>query len=283
MKTQESSETTDFVESDVGTPTHERSGEADLTATASDDAPIRPISLSLDASEEFIWDDDLVVTVTTNFGSLSEDLMNRALPIHLEVSGNVADRESPIGNPRLEFLPANVDKIEAEFFGMIEKWKDEGKPLDEDVRHPFGPWAATIGGILLANGFTDFLANYQVRRTADDPIRQGLGLMGAARPDVWLQASAWAKLAVDLGLTKTVIPSADRDSDESRRRGIGVVLSGHRDETFYVETDDEQLTVKLEKGRRRFEEGTVTTRYRFEVLDRTPLPAEEEPERKAAD
>lgn len=57
---------------------------------------------------------NFVVAISTNFGTFSEDLMNRSLPIHLAPSGNVADRKSPIGNPKLEFLPRNRDRIEAE-------------------------------------------------------------------------------------------------------------------------------------------------------------------------
>src|SRR5262249_50240369 len=75
----------------------------------------------------------LVLAISTTHGSISEDLMNRGLPIHLNPVGNVADRESPIGNPKLEYLPANRTRIEAELHGMIEKWKEAGQPLDMKV------------------------------------------------------------------------------------------------------------------------------------------------------
>ena len=62
---------------------------------------------------------------------------------------------------------------------MIERWKAAGQPLDVDVRHPFSVWAKRIGGILRVNGFRDFLGNYGVRKTVDDPLRKGLGILGA--------------------------------------------------------------------------------------------------------
>jgi len=65
-----------------------------------------------------------VVTVNSNDGALSPDLMNRSLPIHLAPVGDIQDRVSKIGNPKLEFLPANRDRIEAELRGMIENWKE---------------------------------------------------------------------------------------------------------------------------------------------------------------
>jgi hypothetical protein len=75
----------------------------------------------------------------------------------------------------------NASPIPSDVRARIERWKAAGCPLDHDVRHPFSDWARTIGGILRVNGFVDFLTNYGMRRTADDPVRLGLGLLGASR------------------------------------------------------------------------------------------------------
>jgi hypothetical protein len=214
---------------------------------------------------------DLVVAVTTNEGRLSEDLMNRALPIRLAPRGDVADRPTPIGNPKLEYLPRHRDEIEAELRGMVERWRREGRPLDLEVRHPFGPWAAAVGGILKVSGFTDFLANYRQRRTVDDPLKSALGLLGAAAHNQWLTAAEWAKKATELGLVKRVIPVGDRETDAGRQRGIGVVFTAHRGETFSVDTEELRLHLQLEKARQRFDGKEPTTRYRFLVLSSTPL------------
>ena len=128
---------------------------------------------------------DIVMAISTNYGSISEDIMNRGLPVHLNLIGNVADRVSPIGNPRHEYLPANRERIAAELRGMVERWKAAGQPLDEDVRHPFSVWAKRVGGILRVNGFQDFLGNYGVRKTVGDQLRQGLGILGSKTPDKW--------------------------------------------------------------------------------------------------
>jgi hypothetical protein len=210
---------------------------------------------------------DVVLAISTNFGSVSEDILNRSLPIHLSPVGEVTTRTSPIGNPRYEFLPANQDRIAAELRGMVERWKDAGEPLDEDARHPFTPWARTVGGILAANGFSDFLSNYGTRKANDDPVRRGIGLLGAEMQDEWLRPSEWAKVAADLGIIKQVIPEADRENDTSRARGIGIVLSAHEQEMFVVETEAETLTLKLEKRRARFRGSEPQVRYRFAVLD----------------
>ena len=148
-----------------------------------------------------------MVAISTNFGKVSEDLLNRSLPIHLSPIGDVTKRKSPIGNPKLEFLPAHREQIAAELRGMVDLWLKMGQPLDEEVRHPFSVWAKVVGGILKVNGFGDFLANYGTRRTADDPIREGLGLLGAKTPNKWLRMAGWARLTGELGLTKTLFPS----------------------------------------------------------------------------
>jgi hypothetical protein len=220
---------------------------------------------------------DLVLAISTNFGSVSEDLMNRGLPVHLNLVGNVSDRVSPIGNPRLEYLPANRGRIAAELRGMVERWKSAGQPLDLDVRHPFSVWAGTIGGILRVNDFRDFLGNYGVRKTVDDPLRKGLGLLGAHDADQWLQASTWAMYASELGLIKAVIPPAEKDSEAGRARGIGVVLSAHQEETLQAETEDRRLTLRLEKRRGRFDGSDVQVRYRFVKVVEEDLPLDAEP------
>lgn len=226
---------------------------------------------------------DLVIAISGNDGTVSEDLMNRALPVHMNPQGNVADRISPIGNPKLEFLPANRDLIVAELRFMVRRWDAAGRPLDEDVKHPFTQWAKTVGGIVKVNGFTGFLGNYGRRKTADDPLRRGLGLLAAAgsakwRPPEqdWRRPADWGRLAVEIGVARSVIPVHDRDTDAGRARGIGVVLSAHKGETFHVETDDEALVFRLEGKRPRFGEPRPTQRYRFVVEAKASLPTDPE-------
>lgn len=215
---------------------------------------------------------NILLAISTNFGTVSEDILNRSLPIHLNPVGNVGDRVSPIGNPKLEFLPQNQELIAGELRGMIERWKAEGMPLDRRVKHPFTNWAQVIGGILRVNGFDGFLANYGTRRVADDPLRHGLGLLAAAtHGDGWQRPAHWALKTGTMGLVKQIIPVGDQDGGEARKRGIGVVLSNHRDEVFDVETETERLRLRLEKKRGRFDEKEVHVRYRFVVTQRESL------------
>ncbi|MBI2808658.1 MAG: hypothetical protein HYX68_27025 [Planctomycetes bacterium] len=233
--------------------------------------------------EPFLWStgtgapvrrrNEFVIAISTNFGTLSEDLVNRSLPIRLTPVGDVHDRTTPIGNPKLEFLPANRDRIEAELRGMVERWKRAGRPPDLSVKHPFTQWAQVVGGILRVNGFTNFLDNYTTSKTTQDPLRQALGLLGAATPGSCLTATEWTTHVKNLGLARSIVPENDRENDKSQARAIGVILSNHQGETFIGETDNDRFVLRLEKSRRRIG-GKPATRYCFICIDRTELPTD---------
>jgi hypothetical protein len=228
---------------------------------------------STNTGEPVHIENDIVLAISTNYGDVSEDILNRSLPIHLAPNGSVEDRQCAIGNPKLEYLPAYEHQIAAEFLGMIESWKAQGRPHDQNVRHPFSPWAQTVGGILLANGFQDFLANYKKRKVITDPVREALGCLGASSPKVWLRTDAWVFQTEILGLVHKLIPRAERESTESMRRSLGIVLSAHENETVIAELEDGIVTMRLEKARRRFDPGQQPhTRYRFTIIDSTAFP-----------
>jgi hypothetical protein len=209
-----------------------------------------------------------VVVINTNEGNLSPDLLNRALPIHLAPTGNLHDRVSPIGNPKLDFLPQNAQQIEAEILGMIQRWLAAGRPLDETVRYPMTPWAKTVGGILKVNGFTDFLANFAIRQTADNPIRQALGILAEEKPGKSLRPADWAQLAVDQGVAKMLFSPNERDTEKGRERAIGIIMKGHLEETFEVSSETGPFRVRLEGGNRRWTKGeNPHVRYVFTILE----------------
>ncbi len=93
------------------------------------------------AGEAICLENRYVVTINTNDGKLSPDLLVRGLLIHLAPEGSVHEQETPIGNPKLDFLPKHRHRIEAELRGMIEKWRAAGCPLDDQAKHSMTPWA----------------------------------------------------------------------------------------------------------------------------------------------
>jgi len=217
---------------------------------------------------------DIVMAMSTNFGVLSEDLLNRGLSIHLEPKGSITDRQSSIGNPRHQYLPRYREEIAAEVHGMIERWRAVGMPLDDSRYHPCTEWAYVIGGILMVNGVEGFLDNYADRRVVADPVRNGIAVLGSHLIDKCLPISDVVAEVIRLGLTNPLVPQNERSGHEAQKRGLGKVLSAHVDEKFVVQSEDEEddrVVFRLEKVRRRFENGKAETRYGFFVVDETEL------------
>ena len=214
-----------------------------------------------------------VVLLNTNEGSLSIDLLNRSLPIRLNPTGDLPERiaraKSQLGGDvKHDWLPAHRDQIEAELWWMIDQWVKEGKPLDEKVRHPMGPWAQTIGGILMVNGFRDFLANYTATRSAADPIREALSILAFHAGKEPRRAGDMAKIAVSQGLAKTLLPKVDSANEAACQRAMGVMLSPYVGETFSARTATERITFRLRKQEGRFGEAHPHYRYTFEEVGR---------------
>jgi len=218
---------------------------------------------------------DFVVVGTANQGKFSTDLANRGLPIHLEQVGDIKDRKSSIGDPRWQFLVEHRDEIEAELCGLIENWKDQGCPLDESVRHPMKSWAQTIGGILKANGFQDFLANWDLQMNVNDATREALGwlaeaaIAGAASAEPrWHRVDALRKMAEDQGVLGDLMEPRHQQSTTAATRQLGKVLTAHRDESLVVETDDGVRRYAIRKDRNT-KTGQLATVYWFEPLSET--------------
>ena len=77
---------------------------------------------------------------------------------------------------------------------------------------------------------------------------------------------------IRLGLTNPLVPQNERSTHEAQKRGLGKVLSSHENEKFVVQSEDEEderVVFRLEKVRRRFENGKIGTRYGFVVVDET--------------
>lgn len=213
---------------------------------------------------------EIVMSMSTNFGVLSEDLLNRGLPIHLKPNGSITDRRSDIGNPHHQYLPRYRDEIAAEAYGMITRWRAKGMPLDQSKYHPCTEWAHVIGGILMVNGIEGFLDNYADRRVADDPIRSSIAILGSHLLNNCLPISDIVAEVGRLGLIDPLIPKNERSSYEAQKRGLGKVLSAHVDEKFVVPSEDEEdqrVVFRLEKLRKRFENGKATYRYGFFMVD----------------
>jgi hypothetical protein len=162
---------------------------------------------------------------------------------------------------------------------MIDRWVKAGKPLDESVAHyPMGPWAKVIGGILLVNGFKDFLTNYSATRVVADPIREALSILAFHNAGKPRRAGELVKSAVKEGLVKTLLPGVDPANDGATERALGHLFKKYAQETFTVHTPGdvgyEAITFRLVKRQGRFDEAHPHYRYIFEEVSRESVTEE---------
>jgi hypothetical protein len=219
-----------------------------------------------------------LVLLNTNEGAVGADLLNRSLPIRLEAMGDLGERiaraKEILGcDIKHEWLPSNRERIDAEMWGMIERWRDEGQPLDKTVRHPMGPWAQTIAGILQVNGFREFLLNYNATRAAADPVREAIGILAFHAGNSPMRTLDLAKLAVQQGLAKTLLPGVDPGNEAAIQRAMGVTLSPYVDETFTARTARERIACRLKKQESRYGGMIPHFRYSFEEIKRERVSA----------
>lgn len=185
---------------------------------------------------------DFVLACSANQGKFSTDLMNRAIPICLEMKGDIDKRENKLGDVdiRNSYLPEHRAEIEAELCGMIENWKAAGKPLDESVKHPRKEWAKTIGGILKVNGFTEFLANWAMQKSVHDKISEALALLANAAQSEkaqYLRPATIVKLATNEGILGDLIPARYKTCQNAAEREIGKLLSAYLEQSVHYEDD----------------------------------------------
>jgi hypothetical protein len=221
-----------------------------------------------------------VVLLNTNEGLLSIDLLNRSLTSHLAPTGDLEARlermKKELGglDVKQEWLPANQAKIEAELWGMIDKWVKAGKPEDTTVQYQMAPWAKTIGGILMVNGFTDFLGNFKAVRAAVNPIRQAIADLAfyaawaARRYGKPLPTTELAKLVIDYGLHKDLKVYGANASLCAQM--LGECLTPYLGETFTARTASEEITYRLSKKATHWngKKSPVQRRYVFEEISR---------------
>ena len=217
-----------------------------------------------------------VVLLNTNEGVMSADFLNRALPIGLNSTGDMEERLARAkarigGDVKTEWLPANLTKILAELWGMVDKWLREGKPLDKAVKYPMAPWAQTIGGVLAVSGFADFLGNYKATRAAVDPIREAIGYLAFYAGFKALPTRDLGKLVADKALDKALLPGVDSSNLAACEREIGRRLTPYVGETFTASTATETITYKLQKKADRWGGKNVSFRYVFEEVKRSPV------------
>ena len=194
---------------------------------------------------------DVMFVLTMNMTQLGADLRRRALPLNLEVVGNVRHKAYGVDDPVGDALAARVQVL-GELAGMIRAWVDADRPVPADpARHSTSQkWAATIDGILRHAGMPGFLSNFEESEHAFDPDYAAVRDMAAAHHgDGMHTAGEWAEVLVCGALSEKL---RDRRGEPKPARAqatiVGQVLSQYLDETF--ETPDGAFVLRQETPRK---------------------------------
>jgi hypothetical protein len=105
-----------------------------------------------------------------NLVQLGPDLRRRALPLNLELDGNVRSTRYTVGD-LVGWVTDRRLVILGELAGMVLRWVRAGRQIPDDAaEHSTSQtWAATIDGILRSGGFDGFLSNFEASEHLFDP------------------------------------------------------------------------------------------------------------------
>lgn len=194
---------------------------------------------------------DVLFVLTMNMTQLGPDLRRRALPLNLEVVGNVRHATYNADDPVGDALSARVD-ILGELAGMVGAWVEAGRPMPPDAaRHSTGQkWAGTIDAILRHAGMTGFLSNFEESEHAFDPDYAAVRDIAAAHHgDGFHTAGEWAGVLVHGALSDKL---RDRRGDAKPPRAqatiVGQLLGQYLDETF--DTPDGPFVLRRDEPRK---------------------------------
>lgn len=124
----------------------------------------------LGSSSSIAVENSHIIAITANVTGAARDIVTRTVPINLVHEGNPVNRRFTIQDPE-GFAVEHRLELLAELAGMIERWKEAGRP-HAPARSRFDKrgWSTQVGGILQVAGEPDFLANLDQAAKEFDPI-----------------------------------------------------------------------------------------------------------------
>jgi hypothetical protein len=214
--------------------------------------------------------------ITSNMTAGTPDFIRRCVPIRQFVEGDPKARVFT-GNP-LAYATQHRLEILGELIGMVLIWVQQGRP-PATQRHRCDRWAATIGGLLNANGLGQFfLANAEEAEVAMDVglvdlatlaehvVSKNLGdLHGPADgepADKGWTPGQWAPVFAETQVLRDKLVDS---TTQGRATAIGVFFSGKMNRRVSIETAAGPRAATL---RRR--DGTANQKFYFFEIGVSP-------------
>ena len=222
--------------------------------------------------------------ITCNLTSGSSDSITRGIPVRLRFEGDPVTRT--FHQNLLEYVTRHRMDILGELAAMVLLWQNHGRPAARDIwpagrpapRHRWDVWCQTIGGILGANGFFNFLANVTEAKAAMDEGLQTLASLGEYvvskgqtgfynpsdnDPERGKLPREWANVFTAAGLCKDKL--ADKTA-RGRDTWVGTFLSGKTDRVVSITVGISTANAVLRRNPTRGDQ----KRYFFEITPTTP-------------
>ncbi len=209
-------------------------------------------------SINFSRNNDLLWILTMNDTCASRDLVTRGIPVRLAYDGDPGDRVFSGPNP-IDYSRRNRVEILGELAGMVEHWKQRGRPLGP-ARHRFAQWASEIGGILDSCGLPGFLTNFadvvheftsgvdEMAVLAEFVARKGTGPIGESNA---LPAAGWVKLCEAAGVREESLKTVKGDRAKTIKLGQAFAPYLQRSTTITVGNRIGTAVLRTKLGRAR--------------------------------
>jgi len=141
----------------------------------------------------------------------------------------------------MQYVKENAVEIIAELRGMVEKWKEQGMPLRTNLNFRFRAWAQTIGGILYANGYVDFLKNIDSSEQEMNTEVHDLKDLAADAKNKYMSAQDWAILAE----SKYVFSELKNKSLRAKSQFISAVFKRYSNDSMCDDNNYFQIKQQL--------------------------------------
>lgn len=131
----------------------------------------------LGKSEDYSRPNDIIFGLTMNETRASKDLISRSTIAQIEHEGRTEDRAFACDD-LVKYAREHRLEILGELAGIVEYWNQRGGPLGQQL-HRLRRWSASVGGILGAAGFPEFLTNTEAATSFNNQLDELAGLAEA--------------------------------------------------------------------------------------------------------
>jgi hypothetical protein len=167
--------------------------------------------------------------ITANGLSISPDWRRRSLFAELHLSEERSEDRNFKRSLSVPVLKAMRPQILAACWSLIRHWDELGRPQPSRSHSAFPAWAATIGGIVEAAGFSCPFETAKISIVADEDGSNMRLLVAGMTPSASYTASELVDLCRRLNIFDGLVGSAPAEMERAQRFAFGKLLARYDD------------------------------------------------------